>query len=255
MWWIGLASAQQPPPPAVDEMHVRFEALTAARDGVVQGDLTAARTSATTLLEPGGPMLTAPPEWRPFLTRLEGAARELEAAPDLKAAGASVAKVAAACAECHSALRGGPKLEHAEDIPPQAWAEGQNMPLHAWSVDWMWLGLLANDDEAWDRGARELDRMPLVPRFEDAPPGGMRELEQGVYVLAGRAREVDLPAERAELYGMLITTCSECHTKHRSGVTPGSASPAPGSASPAPAPTEPPAPPAPPPRKPKKESR
>jgi hypothetical protein len=41
-----------------------------------------------------------------------------------------------------------------------------------------------------------------------------RERRRGLEVdlLAGQALEADAPAERADLYGKLLATCSECHT-------------------------------------------
>lgn len=227
MWcWILTTAWADPAPPVVEEMHQRFQAVTASRDAVINGDLAGAKQNATTLLDLGADT-SLPETWRPYLAHLNTAAQQLHDAADLPAAGAGVANVAAACAECHEATDKGPKLEHRDAVPPQVWSEGQNMPLHKWSVDWMWLGLLANDDPSWSRGAAELDKMPLVPKFEGAPPNGMRELEQGVYVIAGRARTVDDPSERAELYGQLITTCSQCHTQHRNAAAPPAPAPQP----------------------------
>ncbi|MCA9493926.1 MAG: hypothetical protein KC621_28545 [Myxococcales bacterium] len=215
MWmWFLAAHAEPTAPPVVDEMHQRYGALTSARDAVIDGDLAKVKTHATTLSDLGSDT-SLPNDWRPYVARVNAAAQRLHDATDLVGAAVGVANVASACAECHDALNGGPKLDHRDAVPPQKWTEGQNMPLHKWSADWLWLGLLANDDASWNRGAGELDKMPLVPKFEQAPPNGMRELEQGVYVIAGRARTVDDPNERAELYGQLLATCSQCHTQHR----------------------------------------
>lgn len=227
MWWMWVTAGAEPvapvAPPVVDEMHRRYGALTSARDAVIDGDLAKVKVHAAVLLELGSET-SLPDAWRPYVARVNETSQKLAAAPDLAGAALGVANVASACAECHDALDGGPKLDHRDAVPPQTWSEGQNMPLHKWSADWLWLGLLSNDDPSWNRGAGELDKMPLVPKFEQAPPNGMRELEQGVYVIAGRARTVDDPTERAELYGQLLATCSQCHTQHRN-VAPAPATP------------------------------
>ncbi|MEQ1506210.1 MAG: hypothetical protein ABMB14_28515 [Myxococcota bacterium] len=205
------AFAAEPTPPLTSEMHARFFTLTAARDAVIQGKLAEAKSTIKPLAvrDPGEPF---PADWRPWVIKVEAAALKVAEAPDLASAAAGVAKVASACADCHTATNGGPSVTGAEDVPAQAWQPGQNMPLHRWAVDWMWLGLLAQSDEAWLRGASELDRQPLAPKFENAPPpSGMQQLEQLVYVLANKAETTTAPADRTELFGNLLATCSQCH--------------------------------------------
>jgi cytochrome c553 len=200
-----------PPPPLAAQMHERYALLTRIRDEVVQGRLDGARSAARSLAE------LAPPEglpvaWAPFVAVIDAEAGKVAAAPDLLTAAMATPRIAVACAGCHGATSGGPGLDRAGDIPPQVWEPDTNMQLHAWGVDWMWLGLLANDDAAWTRGAGELAKQPLPLRFETATPeGGRTQLEQGVYVLAGRALAVDEPAERAELLGTMFATCTQCH--------------------------------------------
>jgi cytochrome c553 len=214
IWGVVFASAWAGSPPVVSEMHERFTTLSSARDAVVRGDLERAKSEAAWLTDLGS-VTHVPKPWRPYLANLNEASQLLSGATDLQGASRGVANAALACAECHAASGGGPSLANQDQVPPQAWVAGQNMPLHKWAVDWMWVGLLTNSDEAWLRGAKELDDMPLVPKFEAAPPGGLRELEQLVYVLAGKATTTTDPTERAELMGNLIATCSQCHAKAR----------------------------------------
>lgn len=200
------------PPAVTAQMHARFGVLTALRDHVVQGRLEEAKTAAASLaaLDPPEGL---PGPWRPWVAAVDEHAEKAAQAPDLATAASEVGRIAVGCADCHGAMQGGPGLEGAHEIPPQAWDEGQNMPLHKWAVDWMWLGLLGDSDEAWRRGAAELDKQPLVPRFEQAPPGGLRELEQLVYVIANKALETDELEARGELYGNLVATCAQCHSQ------------------------------------------
>ncbi|HHO53385.1 MAG TPA: hypothetical protein ENK18_21570 [Deltaproteobacteria bacterium] len=206
---FSLVSGAQPPVTAV--MHERYALLTEARDRIIAGDLAGARDAGQQLAGieeisgiPGG--------WEQWLDPLRIEARALGRARDLSSAAAGVGRIAGVCADCHGATQGGPGLEGARDVPPQSWSEGQNMSLHRWATDWMWLGLLAADEGAWRRGAGELDRKPLTFRFGGAsPPAWRPQIEQTVYVIAAAA--LDAPeARRGELMGQLIATCAECHT-------------------------------------------
>lgn len=203
-------------PPVAGEMHERFALLTEARDHVIHGRLAEARASGEGLAALESPK-RLPRSWRPWLRTVDAKAEAIAKAPDLLQAALAVGQAASACGGCHVDNRGGPSLEGAAGIPPQAWEPGANMPLHKWSVDWMWLGLVAHDDAAWRRGAGELDSQPLTYRFEGAPPPGHKpQLEQLVYVIAEQA--VDAPPNaRGTLMGQLLATCAECHTRTATG--------------------------------------
>jgi len=203
-----------PPPPLASEMHARYTVLTEARDAVVRGQLPEAKAAIAPLAvhDAEAPF---PPKWQPWVRQVEAAAKTVVAAPDLAAAATAVARTAVACAGCHMETGSGPSLEGV-DMPAQTFGPGQNMALHQWAADWMWVGLLSGDDAAWLRGATELNNQPLPFRFEDAPPpGGRRELEQVVYLVAGLALTTETEAGRAELYGGLLATCSQCHSQRK----------------------------------------
>ena len=209
------AAEPAPTPPLTSAMHARYAALTSARDAVIAGNLDAVRTALAPLAsaDPDEPL---PEVWRPLAKPVERAAARAAASRDLAQAALGVARVAAACAECHGATAGGPDLDASERIPPQAWQPGQNMALHQWATDRMWVGLIAGDEAAWTLGAEELDRRPIELRFEEAtPPGGKPQLEQLVYILADRALAADAPSERAEVFGNLLAVCSQCHVQPR----------------------------------------
>lgn len=199
------------PPPLTSEMHARFEALTATRDAIIAGSLKDA-ASAVEPLCASDPLAPFPKEWSPMLRRVEVEAKRVQGSKDLTAASTAVAKVAMACAECHTLTGDGPLDSEAPGIPPQKWVEEQNMPLHRWAIDWMWLGLLANDAGAWERGADELDSKPLAMMFDSKDaPAEMKDLEQRVYALASEALTTEKQADRAALYGRIVSTCSQCH--------------------------------------------
>ena len=210
-----LARVDAARPPVAAEMHERFALLTQARDHVIHGDLASAQARAKDLAEMSTPR-RLPDSWRPWLTQLTNHATGIAESADLVTAAIGVGNAAATCGACHTALQGGPGLEGARDIPPQAWQPGQNMPLHKWSVDWMWLGLIAGEEEAWNRGANELASRPVPMMFQSEMETDRPHLERLVGIVGELAGEV--PAEsRPTILGGLIATCSECHVKSGRG--------------------------------------
>lgn len=197
-------------PPLTAEMHERFALLVETRDHVVHGRLGDARMTATLLAEVDPPS-GLPSEWNRSLRSLRRESRRTAKSGQLVDAALGVGRIAQVCSDCHAASGGGPGLAQAVEVPNQEWVEGENMALHKWSFEWMWLGLVAADDAAWKRGAETLDDRPLAPRFEDAPPrSGQAKLEQLVYGIANLATTAE-PAQRGEHLGQLLATCSECH--------------------------------------------
>lgn len=210
---VALPEARSAPtPPVTSEMHARYVALAAARDAVIAGRVAEAADAVGALSASDGAALPFPAEWAPMDQAVRSAARRVALARDVPAAAVRVARVATACAACHTATGGGPVATDPE-LPGQAWSVGQNMPLHRWAVDWMWLGLVADSDEAWVRGARELDDRPLAPRFAGEGAARTAELEQQVYALARRALTTEGAVDRAALMGELLATCATCHTR------------------------------------------
>jgi cytochrome c553 len=217
--FFALSSANPPAPPVVSPMHEHYRVATQIRDAVIQGQLAVANDAAKALvgLEPPEGL---PPLWRPWMAQVKAQADVIATAKDLTTAASAVGALAAACADCHQEMNGGPGLERMHDVPPQSWPEGSNMPLHRWSVDWMWLGLIASDDEAWDRGANALDDHPVAPMFGDLPPSAEpRQLEATLYSLAARALELDdnQRTARGELLGDMLGTCATCHRLRDAG--------------------------------------
>ncbi len=204
-----VALAQSPPVAA--EMHERFSHTMQIRQHLIQGDMEEAQKLAATLVDPT-PVEGLPAGWAAATAKLHAEATALSKATDVGVAAKHLSQLASACAECHALTDGGPGLDGMRGVPPQQWSEGDNMPLHLWAVDWMWLGLVAPNDEAWDRGVAELDSKPLAAMFGENEPTAQK-LEKQVYALAKKAGELG-PAkhtERAEIMGELLATCATCH--------------------------------------------
>jgi cytochrome c553 len=198
-------------PKLVDKMHSQLALATQVRDAVIHGDLDGVHSAAAEL-ETLQIKNSLPDAWRPMLAETKAAAANLATAPDLETASLLVGDMALSCAACHAMTGGGPKLV---DLPFQEWTEASKMPLHKWSADLMWLGLLADDAGAFRRGGEELVRADLPARFTDDTPGeSFTQLEQLVTVIGAMASEDELdPAKRAELYGQFIGVCTQCPVK------------------------------------------
>lgn len=211
--------------PPTSEMHERYQILSTARDHVIQGDLDKAQASATDMTE----MKTRriPRRWRSYASSVDDAILQLQVAASLDDAAAAVGKAGAACGACHAAEEARPWVSDPSARPSPQWSEGQQMSLHRWAMDWMWVGLVSDDDEAWSRGASELDNRPLLFRFSsiDDASAGRTELEQQVHDLAKYATlsEADM---RGEVFGMLVSTCSQCHVaRNQEAAAPAEAAP------------------------------
>jgi len=202
-----------------EQMHAHLRHATLARDALIQGDLDGVHRAGAELA--AVPMSAEMPDaWRPMLAETKQVAERLATVVDLKTASGLVGDLALTCANCHTATGSGPSLDA---LPAQKWDEGAKMPLHKWSADWMWLGLIAADEAAWKRGGAELVNARLGPAFADAKPAseGLAQLEQLVTVIGGMAVEQELDeAERARLYGQFVGVCAQCHLKVEASGTP-----------------------------------
>mgnify|MGYP000217847386 CR=1 FL=1 len=217
---VALCFAQPVPadaPPVTAEMHQRFQTVMRIREHVIQGKLDEAKKLAPAIVDAEPPAGT-PASWKQWTEQLYDEAVKLEAAKDLPTAAMAVTRVAATCADCHVAHDGGPGLERMRSIPPQKWSAGDNMPLHQWAVDWMWLGLTAPSEASWHRGATELRSEPLAKAFDDNPTA--KVLEARLYDLAKEAvaLEEERRGERTRVMGDMLAICAACHVLWDAGV-------------------------------------
>lgn len=211
---LGLLTHAHAAPLTSEEMHERYWTLTDVRDHLVDGDLDAAKASVTELRElPTNKRIRR--KWRAHVAAVDTALATVADAQNLDAAATGVGLAAAACGECHTASEGGPNLSGAGNVPSKEWKDGQNMVLHRWAMDWMWLGLLDDNQDAWALGAKELDNRPLLFRYGNGAPDSVAALEQRVYDLAENATTTDAE-QRGETFGVLVATCSSCHSMLRS---------------------------------------
>lgn len=207
-------AATDTPAPLSTDMQTHWTFATNARDGVVHADLATARLWGRGMAEMPQPE-SLPTNWRPMWAEMTAAATKVSESADLEAAGARVGALALTCAECHSFTGGGPGHLILPLPEPKFNTTQSDMALHKWAAEWMWVGLIANDAEAWKRGADALIEEPFKT-FEQVPKKDANQMEHVVHIVASLA-EPGERAEQAERYGQLITACALCHTDAQKG--------------------------------------
>jgi hypothetical protein len=132
------------------------------------------------------------------------------------------ARVAQACAECHSRTPHLPLFARAPHAPPLGDSSESRMARHRWAVDRLWEGMVGAQDAAWYGGLEVLATTP--------PPTSSREdtLALGT-LLRRRARDaqamraMETLDDRARVYGEILVTCAACHdAAKRADLTAGS---------------------------------
>jgi hypothetical protein len=212
-----VASTQNkaPPPPPQDSiesfMAEHFAIVTWARDSVIAGNLEALREPLQALAKyeyrsvaPGG--------WMPYVAQLQQAAGLTAGAANLDLAASGVATMARVCGECHAAKAGGPKYSDVErqTKPTARDSLGERMQRHIWAADRMWEGLTAPSDNAWQAGAQALVDLPQeAPKSVHEPQiaAALHEVRE----VGERALEASTLKDRADAYGLFLSTCANCH--------------------------------------------
>ena len=177
-------------------------------DAVIQGDTDRAGELAARLasLTPEG----LPLSLHAGLAELSEEAGRVGAAPDAAQVATAVSQVLGACAGCHDTTGSGPKLTD-RSVPPASWAADGPMPQHQWAADWLFAGLIANDDAGWQRGAKALAEAPILAA-DTSRPEGFDVLEGALRSAAVSAQAAAQPGARVAAYGAVLGTCARCHT-------------------------------------------
>jgi hypothetical protein len=186
-------------------MHQRYAGAHRLLDAIARSDLGRARTEAYTI-----GLLDEPdvlPEWQPYFASVSEAARQIEAAGDVAAAGNLLATLGTRCASCHEATRATPKL-----LPFSREQESQMLG-HAHAAVAMWDGLMAPSDERWLAGADLLTTVPLTMVAQAVTPSSPEDIDDvaRIRLLANRAVKAGSRADRAEVFGTIVGRCAHCH--------------------------------------------
>lgn len=194
-----------------DVMQDHFMITSWARDAVIAGSLEELRGPLTALaanryddIPTGG--------WVASIAQLQAAARLTSNAATLDVAAMGVATMARVCGECHVKNHGGPALPSPPDPVAKAAADtvGDRMGRHMWAAELLWQELTGPSDVSWKAGAKRLVAAP-AELDDELPESFNRELRE-VQALGQSAREAATLVERADVYGLLIATCTDCHS-------------------------------------------
>ena len=199
-WGLGRGSQDTP------EMHRDFSKTVDIQTAIIQGDLDRAKEAASWLADQH-PVTSTPAGSPTHPSDLGRSAALIARAEDLSTAAAETGKIGAACGNCHVATGGGPRFD-LQSGPPGGDSQGATMVRHLWAADRMWEGLVGPSDGAWLAGARAL---AASLSLASGTVRGPDELLRVVGGLAAEAEETEGQPARAEVYGRLIATCSQCH--------------------------------------------
>ena len=219
----GAAGAPQisPSQSRAELMRHHFDSAVGARDAVIRGDLSVARSDARALLsEPDPPGI--PESGAPHLKAFRAEAERAVKAVDLEQAAAATSSMLATCGDCHRAVGTMP----ARPTPPEPTIGGVlgHMEEHKVAAELMAQGLTTPSTSLWMDGADALVTAPLhkadLPDTAKISRDALTA-EASIHALATRARATSDTAGRVRVYSALIVACSTCHAANgRAGPTP-----------------------------------
>jgi hypothetical protein len=200
-------------PDAAHHMEASFWRAVDARDAVIDGNLQQARAHSGELSKQTFSAL--PERWRPWVAEMQQNAGNAAVAADIDEAAQWIASVGQACGNCHWYSGEGPKfgLQHPPEGAPGPEEVQARMQRHAHAADDLWMGLVMPSDAAWKRGAQRLQEAPPEPPVREGEEVNAHFTEQlhQIKALGLRAQMARTQAQRAEVYGSLISKCAHCH--------------------------------------------
>jgi hypothetical protein len=216
-------TAKVTPSPAVAAyMKEHFTKVAAVRDAVIMDDPKAAQEAANWIIEQQ-PVEGLPGEWKPHVEAIKTAARDALNATSVNQAGTAVGAMGRACGECHLALGAKLTAPAVGPVPTDLSGVPAHMKRHNWAIDQMWIGLVYPAEEAWRRGADSLAFAALKPEElakDQALGRKVSALAIQVHTFGGEGAKAEGTVPRADVYGKLIATCTECHRQLRKASKP-----------------------------------
>ncbi len=204
--------------PLHENMQEHFVRTDLMLKALIAGDLDRVRAEAKWLVErpePDG----MPVDWTPFILDMNRAAIDVADTRDPEVMAMGVARMGAACGQCHASL--GVRLNLTWSELPRATVDPKaHMRRHLWGVERFWDGLVSADHEAWRAGAQALIQDPLYS--DQLTPGEVIDphIQQFADDVLGLGRDA-LGAsdfeQRAALFGDVVATCARCHYEVRKG--------------------------------------
>ena len=202
----------QPAPTVRPRMREHFTRGAAIRDAVIRADLEAVRAPARWLAE--HPQEDLPLSAQPHIAEMQRLAAEVAAATDLPQAALGLARLAAACGACHTAVDATPTLMAALPRGEDNTLAGR-MRKHYRAADLLYRGLVVPSTHSWELGAEALSADPASLDFTRGatPHPEIDALAERLRDLAEQARTAADPKSRSDAYGQMLETCSECHKR------------------------------------------
>jgi cytochrome c553 len=205
-------------------MREHFAKGAAIRDAVIRADLEGVRAPARWLAD--HPQEDVPDSAQANVLEMRRLAAEVAAARDLPQAARSVARLAAACGACHTAIQVTPTLMAALPRSEDDTLAG-HMRKHYRAADLLYRGLVVPSDHSWNAGAAALAGDPAELELRRGPTARpeIEALARRLHGLAEEAGKAGDSKARSEVYGRMLETCSDCH-KRQNVVMPQGAGPA-----------------------------
>ncbi len=204
------------PAPAAETIEQVMDAhflITAwARDVVIAGQVDPLREVMLAVSELHHDTLKRP-DWKPWIGKLQAAARRTSVAKNLRSAAKGVSAMAQVCGDCHRASGQGPKFapEGANVFLPYPETFDERMDRHMWAAEELWFGLIGPSDASWRAGAAALRDAPkhMTDWLSDDFSTALARVRE----VGTRAGEATSPSARADVYAEVLTTCASCHTR------------------------------------------
>jgi mono/diheme cytochrome c family protein len=206
------AAAQSEPSAIALHMRGRYGLASDLRDAIVRGDLRTSNDIARRLARPVQ-LEQLSSAARPYAMGIHVRAQEVAEATSLLDASAAFATMMASCGQCHAASNVRLSIPSAPLPSPSPGASGAMLE-HEASVRAMWEGLLVGSTERFDVGARRLAEAPLTAPEQRQDPA-LTRLAEEARGFAGAATRADGLEGRAEQFGLLLSSCAECHATAR----------------------------------------
>ena len=193
-------------------MQTKLMELRSVEHALVRGQLVDAKVSASAIAN--APIDAELDEWKRKTAHVRELAHEVATAKSADDALRGLPAVAVACAECHVATGGWPKLARAPHLPDDGPGTVARMARHQWAVDRMWDGMIGGDEETWRAALTVLAATPPPYAITEADKVALGAELQRVATTALQHRLVDTLDDRGRQYGELLVTCAACHESH-----------------------------------------
>ena len=201
----------QEPSPVRPRMRAHFSHVSEIRDAMIRSGSPASdrRTWLATQPQDGLPVAA-----QPHVGEMQRVAAEVAAAQSLPQAASGMARLAAACGNCHVAVKANPTLIAVLPRAEDETIKGR-MRKHYRAAEHLYRGLVVPASHSWQLGVEALSGNPVELELTKSgkPSPEIRALAQRLLGLAQNAGSAESQGARWPLYGQMLTTCAECHSR------------------------------------------